>query len=65
MLENYYGKGMAEKSTEEQRQRLIAVEAALQIALAGAEGKGAHEALVGVESYVGKAADAIQAALKA
>ncbi|MDA8512856.1 hypothetical protein [Citrobacter sp. Igbk 14] len=64
MLENYYGKGAADKATPEQRQRLIAVEAALAIAIAAAPKSGVHESFVGLENLLDKAADAIQGALK-
>ncbi|MDB2181699.1 hypothetical protein [Citrobacter farmeri] len=60
MLEGYFGA----EQTKEQKQRLLAVQAALEIAKAGAEGEGVYTALTKTESYVARCADAIQAALK-
>lgn len=62
MLENYYKNGVA--TTNDETKRLIAVQAALEIAKAGAAESGTTHGLDGVISYIAKAADAIQDALK-
>ncbi|POU02040.1 hypothetical protein C3369_11290 [Escherichia sp. ESNIH1] len=63
MLENYYGAGISDKSTPEQKRRLLAVQAALEIAKAAAPGGSLLAALNGIDDSLDKAADAIQAAL--
>lgn len=60
MLEGYFGADQ----TREQKQRLLAVQAALEIAKAGAAGEGAFLALSKTESYIARCADAIQAAIE-
>ncbi|EEL8285092.1 hypothetical protein DEI76_19025 [Salmonella enterica subsp. enterica serovar Agona] len=64
MLEDYYGKGIGDTSTPEQRQRLVAVEAALQITLAAAAGKGVATVLNDLGANLSRAADNIEIALK-
>jgi hypothetical protein len=60
MLEGYFGIDY----TDEQKKRLLAVQAALEIAKSGAAGEGSAVALSKTEHYVAKCADAIQAALE-
>lgn len=64
MLENYYRNGMA--TTDEKTQRLLAVQAALEIVKASAgSGNGVmHSDLDQAAERIGKLADAIQAAIK-
>ncbi|MBU4683277.1 hypothetical protein KC222_14785 [Cedecea davisae] len=65
MLQGYFAN--VPKNSEEAiklNQRLLAVQAALEIAKAGAEGEGVYTALSKTESYVARCADAIQEALK-
>lgn len=64
MLENYYINGML--TTDEKTQRLIAVQAALEIAKASANsGNGVmHSDLDQATDRIAKLADAIQSALK-
>lgn len=64
MLEKYFGYGMSDQSTPEQRKRLIAVEAALAVAIAAADKGDVNGALVGIENRLQSAADAIQRALE-
>lgn len=68
MLENYYENGLI--STTEQEKRLIAVQAALEIAKASVAASSVHprsdrveDSLTGVADKIGSLADAIQAAL--
>lgn len=65
MLENYFKNGLA--TTDDRTQRLLAVQAALEIAKASANaGNGVmHSDLDQAAERIGKLADAIQAALKA
>lgn len=69
MLDNYYGVGMSDKSTFEQRQRLLAVQAALEIAkvAAGVTCGGSHASvdirLQDAADKIDVLADAIQKAL--
>lgn len=60
MLEGYFGTDY----TAEQKKRLLAVQAALEIAKSGADGEGVYLSLSKTESYVARCADAIQAALE-
>ena len=64
MFEKYFKNGMA--STDEKTQRLLAVQAALEIAKASASsGNGVmHSDLDQATERIGKLADAIQLALK-
>lgn len=64
MLEKYFGAGLNDQTTPEQRKRLIAVEAALAVAIAAAGRDDVTSALVGLENRLGSAADAIQRALE-
>jgi len=71
MLENYYATGLGAKpTTSEERQRLAAVQAALQIAEASVSASSANtnstrvqDSLDAVAKSVDKLADAIQAAI--
>lgn len=60
MLEGYFGT----EQTREQKKRLLAVQAALEIAKAGAEGEGVYTSLTKTEAHIARCADAIQAALE-
>lgn len=62
MLEGYYKSGPL--TTDERTQRLLAVQAALEIAKAGAGSSGTMHALDSIKNDLSKAADAIQEALK-
>jgi hypothetical protein len=64
MLEKYFGYGISDQSTPEQRKRLIAVEAALAVAIAAADKGDVNAALLGLENRLQSAADAIQRALE-
>lgn len=63
MLETYYGLGSTDNSNREQKQRLLAVQAALEIAKAAAPSGSVLSALTNVVESVSKTADAIQEAL--
>ncbi|MEB4673778.1 hypothetical protein MXL54_03210 [Enterobacteriaceae bacterium G50] len=56
MLENYHNQNQGDK-------RLLAVQAALEIAKAAAQGGGVHDAFFRVREEVKATADAIQEAL--
>lgn len=66
MLENYFGSGLT--PTEEQKRRLLAVQAALELLKATLsdtnDGNGVEYQLRTAEKYVGSLADAIQAAVE-
>ncbi len=62
MLENYFSNGGF--ATDDKKKRLLAVQAALEIAKAGASSNGSVHALDALNSGLEKAADAIQAALE-
>ncbi|EMM7413647.1 MULTISPECIES: hypothetical protein [Enterobacter] len=64
MLENYFKSGAIQ--TDEKTQRLLAVQAALEIAKASASSGGGvmHSDLDQAAERIGKLADAIQAAIK-
>jgi hypothetical protein len=66
MLENYFGSGIA--PTEEQKRRLLAVQAALELLKATLsdtnDGNGVEYQLKTAEKHVGSLADAIQAAVE-
>ncbi|MBL5919757.1 hypothetical protein I7V28_01235 [Lelliottia amnigena] len=63
MLEDYFGHGIANQATPEQRKRVIAVEAALAVAIAAAPKDGVTSALIGLERNIESAATAIQSVL--
>ncbi|MFS9771227.1 hypothetical protein U0Y97_10330 [Enterobacter chuandaensis] len=63
MLDAYYGLGSTDNSNREQKQRLLAVQAALEIAKAAAPSGSVSSALDEVTDSIKKAADAIQEAL--
>ena len=66
MLENYFGSRIT--PTEEQKRRLLAVQAALELLKATLsdtnDGNGVEYQLKTAEKYVGTLADAIQAAVE-
>ncbi|WP_293649598.1 hypothetical protein [uncultured Pantoea sp.] len=65
MLENYYPSGLGSSpATPAQKQRLVAVQAALEIAKAGAASSGVTHSLDSLVNDISRAADAIQAALQ-
>ncbi|MFZ1875098.1 hypothetical protein [Serratia sp. D1N4] len=66
MLENYFGSGLV--PTEEQKRRLLAVQAALELLKATLsdtnDGNGVEYQLKTAEKYIGSLADAIQTAVE-
>ncbi|MFC0226967.1 hypothetical protein [Serratia aquatilis] len=66
MLENYFGSGL--NPTEEQKRRLLAVQASLELLKATLsdtnDGNGVEYQLKTAEKYISSLADAIQAAVE-